>query len=53
MLGRIKGGNSLTTSFLRINKKMIPTIEKPPIIINAYIKYSIKTLNVTPVDVIV
>ena len=46
MLGRIKGGNSLTTSFLRINRKMIPTIEKPPIIISAYIKYSIKYFSI-------
>ncbi len=33
VLGKIKGGNSLITSFLSINKKNKPTKEKPPIII--------------------
>ena len=53
VLGKISGGSSLIKSFFNNNKNKIPIIEKPLIIISAYIKYWIKTAKVTPVVVIV
>ena len=48
----MKGGSSVTMSFLRNFKKIIPIKLKPIIRINEYQKYSTKMLKEMPVVVI-
>ena len=52
VLGKIKGGNSVTMSFLRNFKKITPIKLKAIIRIKEYQKYSTKMLNEIPVVVI-
>ena len=53
VFGNINGGSSLTKSFFIKARTIKPTTANPPIIIKAYVKYSINVSKVTPVEVIV